>query len=84
MTKPKYDRKVKAEAPSINERGFRHHPDRLRSETFNLTKRHTDALAAAAEVYVPEKHNPAQPMRPGSLDAYRLPSLHMGRLIYPQ
>jgi len=37
-------------------------------------------LSPLQGIYIPKKHNPPAPMRPGSMDAFNLPSIdHTGK-----
>ena len=56
---------------------------RVDSSSFRQTERHEAALAALGRTYVPARDNPAAACRPGSSDAFRLPSRSFEGVKYP-
>ncbi len=61
--------------------------DALYSESYHpkkfISKLKSEKAKLGRDDYVPAKHNPASPMRPGSTDALALPSLIAGKRTVP-
>ena len=56
----------------------------IQPESFTKTQRHEDALRKRGELYVQERDNPSLTRRPGSLDAFKLPSIMLGQRVAPK
>lgn len=56
----------------------------IKIESFTKTERHEDALRKRGELYVQERDNPGMTRRPGSLDAFKMPSIFLGQRVAPK
>jgi hypothetical protein len=95
MTKTKRitpTKKVKHAAPIAGTPEAASRPERLQfiigsarvaPSSFRQTERHEAALAELGRTYVPARDNPEAARRPGSSDAFRLPSRSFEGVTYP-
>ena len=58
--------------------------DAAKAKRKRLAAKEIKKPEATYELYVPAKHNPTLPCRPGSTDAFLLPSLVANARVYPK